>query len=102
MARVLRKTRVTKEGKASSDQSMRTRVTKKGEAISDSSRQTRVTKEGEAISDPSRRIRVIFREGEEATSSKKEMTEVVEGMYIFYFYLKKKEKNILLNFIYYL
>ena len=49
-------------------------------------RKTRVTKEGKAITDPSRRTRVIFRESEEATSSKKEMTEVIEGMYIFYFY----------------
>src|SRR6185437_12852072 len=59
-------------------------------------------KEGEASSDPnSQRVTSREKEGEKATTSdriRKEATEVVEGMYIFYFLFKK----ILLNFIYYL
>ena len=74
---------------------------KEGEA----SKRTRVTfreKEGEASSGPnSQRVTSREKEGEKATTSdrtRKEATEVVEGMYIFYFLFKK----ILLNFIYYL
>jgi len=78
---------------------------KEGEASSDQSKRTRVTfreKEGEASSGPnSQRVTSREKEGEKATTSdrtRKEVTEVVEGMYIFYFLFKK----ILLNFIYYL
>lgn len=90
----LRETQTPREKEG--DQSKRTRREKEGEATDPNSRRViSREKEGEASSGPnSRRVTSREKEGEKATSSdrlRKEATEVVEGMYIFYFLFKKKE-----------